>query len=184
MIGYFKKCFSINLNEFEQIGINLEINKVLLIACIAFGIFMILFAIYRNNIRTFVVQLMRHEATSEDKACTLDEIGLSNNKIIIYLISHNSMLTKIVGRLGAPKYSYEEYKALSKKERAELETIDFAVEKFYIYEDQKDRARHINEKYATNKKRMTASIIFLILVYVATVSAMPELLNLINNLLK
>ena len=184
MIENFKKCFSINLNDYENIGINLEINKVLLPAFIMFALLVVLLAIYRDNMRDVVVQLFRHDAIEKEKACTLEELGLSNNRIIPYLLSRDNLLTKVVGRVGKTEYSYEEYKALSKQERREAERIDFSSERFFIREEYIDRARHIKEKYETGKVRLLVGCLFLFLVYIAIAAAMPELLNLINNLLK
>lgn len=184
MIESFKKCFSTNLNDYDYIGINLQINKVLLPIFIIFGLLMVSLAIYRDGIRTFLVQLMRHEALSPEKACTLEEIGLSKSKMIPYLISSNNMLGKIVKRTEAANYSYEEYKALSRKERKNAEKIDFSTEKFFISAEYIDRARHIKEKYEMNKIKLLVGCIFLFLLYVAIAAAMPEVLNMINNALR
>ncbi len=184
MIECFKKCFSINLNDYDNIAINLEINKLLLPAFIVFGVLMVFLAIYRSTMKDMIFQLTRHGACSEENACTLEELGLSKSFMLPYLIKNDTLLSKVVGRAGRTEYSYEEYKSLSKEEKKKFEKIDFAVERFYIREEQADRARHINEKYGTNKKRILVGCIFLTMFYIALSAAMPEILNVINNLLK
>ena len=179
-----KHCFNINLNEYSNIGINLQINKVLLPAFIAFGVLMVLLAVYRKNMRDLVMQLMRHEAYSEDSACTLEDLGLGKSRVILYLLSHSDILKKVVERTDRIKYTYEEYKKLTKAQKKECERIDFSVAKFYIPEESMDRARHVKEKYLFSKTQLIVACVFLVLVYVALAVAMPEILNLINNLLK
>lgn len=179
-----RRCLGINLNDYENIGVNLEINKVVLAAFVVFGVMMVVLSIYRKNMRDIVMQLMRHEAYSEDSACTLEELKLNENRVVTYMLTHSDMLKKIVERVGKPQYTYEEYKALSKEERAESERIDFATAKFYITEAQLDRARHVKEKYVVDKTRLIIACVFLFVVYIALAAAMPEILNVINNLLK
>ena len=184
MVESFKRCFSVNLNSYDQIGINLEINKVLLPVFIVFGLMMLVLTVSRDKMRTLVIQLMRHNALSEETACTLEELGVSENKQIKRLISNSNMIKNVVKRVDAKKYSYEEYKKLSKKERKEAEKIDFVTEKFYINEEQIDRARHIKEKYQLNEVRIIVGVVFLILIYIAIAASMPEILNSTNKLLK
>ena len=179
-----RRCYNINLNDYENIGIDLEINKVLLPAFIVFGILMTLLAIYRKNTRDIVMQLMRHEALSEDSACTLEELGFKAKGVVPYILSHSEILKKVVLRVGEVKYSYDEYKKLTKEQRREVERIDFTEARFYISESEIDRARHIKEKYVVDNKRMIIGAVLLTMVYIALTVAMPEMLNLINNLLK
>ena len=179
-----RRCFSTNLNDYENIGINLEINKVVLGAFVVFGVMMVVLSVYRKNMRDIVIQLMRHEAYSEDSACTLEELKLDGNRVITYILAHSDVLGKIVARVDKTQYTYDEYKALSKKEREESERIDFSTERFYIAESHLDRARHIKEKYVVDKTRLILACVFLFIVYVALAAAMPEILNVINNLLR
>ena len=179
-----KTCLSTNLNDYDNIGINLEINKVVFVTFVLFGVMMVLLSVYRKNMRDLVMQLMRHEAYTEEKACTLEELKLNENRVVTYMLAHSDMLKKIVERVGKPQYTYEEYKALSKEERAESERIDFNDARFYIVESQIDRARHIKEKYVIDKTRLILGCVFLFVVYIAVAAAMPEILNVINNLLE
>ena len=184
MIENFKKCFSINLKDYEMIGIDLQINKAILPGFVVFALLMVVLVVNRNKMRTLIVQLMRHDAVSQEKACTLEELGLANERHVKYLLSGSNMLKRIVKQQGAKTYSYEEFKALSKEEKKKVEKIDFAEARFYICEEQIDRARHIKEKYQMNKWGLIIGLIFLALIYIGLAASMPEILNLINNLLK
>ena len=179
-----RRCYNINLNDYENIGIDLEINKVLLPAFVVFGILMTVLAVYRKNTRDVVMQLKRHEALDEQSACTLGELGLEDNKVIRYILSHSETLKRIVLREGQINYGYEEYKKLTKEQRREAERIDFSEARFYISDSELDRARHIKEKYVVDKTRMIIGAVLLIMIYIALTAAMPEILNLVNNLLK
>lgn len=179
-----KKNFEINLNDYENIGINLQINKVLLIAFIAFTIVAAFLNVFRMNSRLMIVQLFRHGAKSEEEAKTLEELGLNKNFFIKYLLSGSNLLSKTVGRIGEKKYTYDEYVALDKKERRENEMIDFDTERFYIKEEENDRALHISEKYDSTVLRTVITCVFILIVYACISAMMPELLRIINNLLE
>ena len=177
-----KSFFNVNLNEYESIGINLEINKVMLVAIIVFGISIVLFALYRNNIRALMVQMLRHDAISEENAKTLAELGFANSRILAFLLSRDNMLTKLVDRVGRKKYTYDEYMSLTKEEKKQKEEIDFSSAAFFIVPEQLDRARHIKEKYLTSKTKIVLWCVFLTLMYIILATLMPEILTLINNL--
>lgn len=179
-----RKCYEINLNDYENIGVNLQINKVLLIAFLVFAAVTVLLEVYRMNTRTMIVQLIRHEAKTKDGAKTLTELGLENNRVIKYLLSNSSLLSKTVGRIGEKKYTYEEYVALGKEEKAEFEKIDFETEQFYIKDECLDRAMHISEKYDSTTVKAVMTCVFLFVIYMCIASAMPELLRLIDGALK
>lgn len=181
MLDVLKRCFSINLNEYENININLEINKVILLAFCALAIGVVFLNVYRGNIRLCVSQLLRHGATDKDSAKTLTELGLADSKTVKFLLSRDTLLTKTVAALGEKKYTYEEYKALNKSERKTK--IDFTSEAFYIREGKTDRARDILEKYVTSSARTVTSCVLIAIVCICVIACMPGILNVINNLL-
>lgn len=187
MFKVLKECLSINLNEYENININLEINKVILAACGVFIIFIILFDVYRMGIRSMVNQLIRHGAKDEESAKSLKELGLEGTRIIRVIkmmLARDNLLTKVVARSGEKKYSYEEYKALSKEEREENEKIDFSTATFYVKEEQSSLVSGIVEKYGTSVQRTALSCSFVVLMGICLVACMPGILNVLNNILK
>lgn len=184
MFEVLKECFSVNLKDYDKLAINLEINKVILVAFIAFILGDILFNLYRSSIKLTVTQLARHNAKSEDNAKTISEIGLAKNRIVKWMLSRENLLTKIVGRKGEKKYGYEEYKSLSNKERKEICKFDIDTAEFYIREEKSDLAVGIMEKYSTSVKRTIAECVFIAMICVCVIACMPGLLELINNLLR
>lgn len=181
---FFYNCFYINLKDYENIGIDLEINRVLLVAFIALAIGVIFLNIYRKNMRIMVMQLIRHEALTPDNGKMLDDLGLHNNRILKLLLSSDGMLTKIVGRVGEPEYTYEEYIALDKKKKKEKTKIDFNEARFYIRDEKRERADTICEKYDTSTFKIILSCIFIFIAYICILSLMPQILSWINYLLK
>jgi hypothetical protein len=184
MFKVLKECFSSNLNDYDNIGINREINKVILGAVIALIVGVIFLNVYRGNIKLVVTQLTRHKSKSEEDAKTLTELGLDNNRITKWMLSRENLLTKIVGRKGEKKYGYEEYKALTKKERIEAEKFDINTAEFYIREEQRDLAKGAMERYGTSIMHTTMTCVFIAIISVCVIASMPEILDIINNLLR
>ena len=184
MFKIFKEWFSVNLNDYDNIGVNLEINKVIFGAVIALIIGVIFLDLYRANIKLMVTQLTRHNAKNEDDAKTLFSIGLNNNKIIRWLLTKENFLTKIVGRKGEKKFEYEEYKTLSNKERIEAEKFDIETAEFYIREDKSDLAAGVMEKYGASVQSTVMTCVLIAIVSICIIACMPETLEMINNLLR
>lgn len=184
MSEILKKAFEINLNDYENINFNLEINKVVLGASIALIIGIILFNTYRAKIRLVVMQLLRHEAYSEESAKTLAQLKIDKTFILKYLFKGNNILTKIVARVGEKRFTYEEYVALSKEERVKAELIDFEAAAFYIRDDKKEFALSIVDKYNTSITKTLLAILFVVSMCVCIISCMPGILNVLSNLLK
>ena len=65
-----------------------------------------------------------------------------------------------------------------------LEKIDFTSARFYIREESADRAMFITERYVTSVPRTIVSCVFVAIICVCVIACMPEILRLINDLLK
>ena len=181
MLGNIKRTFAINLNDYENIGFSLEINKVIFGACIALIIGVVLLSIQRGSTRLMIMQLTRHGATSEDKAKTLSELGLSDNKILKILLRGHNVLVNTVARVGAVKYDYEAYVAMDKEARKQAEVIDFESAKFYIKEEESDRAAFIVERYTVSLTRTVLSCVLVAIISGCVIACMPSVLSLING---
>lgn len=179
-----RQCYEINLNDYENIGINLPINKVLIPAFFVFVLFTVALSLYRMSTRRMISQLLRHSALSEDSAKSLASLGLGNDRLVKYLLRRDNLLTRVVGRRGENKYTYEEYIVLTKEERRENDAVDFETAEFYISEDMLDRARTIVDKYNYTLGRTVMVCVFVLLIFVCLTALMPEILSLVNNLLK
>jgi hypothetical protein len=183
MIEILKRCFEINLSDYENISFSLEINKVVLGAFIAVIAGVIYLNIYRGAIRLTVSQLTRHGARTEESAKTLSELGLASSRMVKHLLSGHNMLTDTVARAGAEKQDYETYVKMSKEERREAEKINFDDARFYIRESRSDRAAFILERYSTSPIRTAVTCIFFAILCGCIIACMPGILNVINEVL-
>ena len=183
MLDIFKRCFSVNLKDYENIGINLEINIVVLGAFAAVILGVIFLNAYRGNVRLMIKQLTRHGATSEDGAKTLKELGLYDSRMVRRMLAGHNMLTQVVARVGAVKYDYDTYVKMSAEERKEAETIDFDFARFYIKEEETHRAGFIVERYVVSLPRTLVTCAFIAILCGCVIAWMPGILNVVNDLI-
>ena len=209
--NFDKNYLSINLNEYENIGMNLPIVKLLLVVAVAFIVAIIIINYSKSNLYLMVKQLMRHGALGEDSAKTLGELKLSDNRGIKRALAFSSQMRSIVSTVGEEKMSYEEYlekkKALREAKRAEnkggffkrlwaaavgffytrdeilFAEIDFSAARFYIKEEGKNRASKIYNSNDITPIRTAFTCVFVALFFIGLMFAMPEVLNWINSLL-
>jgi hypothetical protein len=184
MFEVLKKCFSINLNEYKYIGVDLEINKIILCTAVVLMACIVVFNTYRANIKLTVSQLVRHKAKDEESAKTLSELGLDTSRAIKKLLGKDNMLTKIVARCGEKKYGYDEYMALSDEEKKECEEFDVTESRFYIREEYSLHATNVIDKYGTSVGRTILSCVLVAIISISLFLSMPGILNVLNNLLK
>ena len=184
MVEVLKKCFATNLNEYNNIGIDFEINKFLVWVSAATMVGIIFLNLYRRNIKLLVSRLFMHKAKSEETAKTLSELGLAESRGIKRMLTGENLLTKIVGRVGESKYSYEEYKALPKKEKVKRTSIDFSSAGFYVRNEHFLLGESVCFKYSTSIVRTVVECVFVVMICTCLIACMPGILNVINNLLK
>ena len=209
--NFDKNYLSINLNEYENIGMNLPIVKLLLVVAVAFIVAIIIINYSKSNLYLMVKQLMRHGALGEDSAKTLGELKLSDKRGIKRALALSSQMRSIVSTVGEEKMSYEEYlekkKALQEAKRAEnkggffkrlwaavvgffytrdeilFAEIDFSAARFYIKEEGKNRASKIYNSNDITPIRTAFTCVLVALFFIGLMFAMPEVLNWINSLL-
>lgn len=180
MFDILKKYFTINLNDYESINFDLEINKVVLVAFAAMIVGVVLLNLYRGSMRLLVMQLTRHGAVSEESAKTLKEIGLADHKTVRRLLTGSNMLTKTVAQADKVECDYETYMKMSKAEREALERVDFATARFYIKDDETHRASFIIERYNTSVMRTAMSCVFVAIICGCVIICMPGILSVID----
>ncbi len=172
----------LNLKDYDNIGIDFYINifffAVAVFICAGFFVF----EHKRKCMRITVKQLLRHKAEREDSAKTLAELGLSSYNIKRALLT-NTRLLKVVKRVGAPEYTYEEYTRLSKEKKIGKEKIDFSTARFYIDEKYKNQARHIYENYNTSIIKNVLLCFLVLLIYGAVAAVSSEIIGYINSAL-
>ena len=181
--AFYEKYFLLNLEDYPNFGISLEINKVMFFLVI--GIIVAAFVINynRNCAQQLVSKLMRHSAFDSDNAKTLGEMRITSFWTK-HLLSSSARIKGIIKRSGEKIYTYDEYIAATKEKGYKEEKIDFETARFYIPEDKRDEATHIHEMKDTT---LIGTILFALLMLalcVCLMFLMPEILPFLNNLLE
>lgn len=178
MLEFLKTCFSINLNEYENIGIDLEINKILAIAFTAFAVGIVLYNAYRRTIITTLSQLIRHGAKGVDTAKTLKELGLDGVNRVRRMLLGDNLLTKMVARVDSDGEKTE-----SEKAEGGYVTVDFTTARFYIKEEKYLFAESMSTRRDSTVINTVIACAFTVIVGICIISCMPCILNMINTLL-
>jgi hypothetical protein len=178
MLNFYKKYFLLNLKDYPNIDVDFPITLALFIFFIGLMAVSVTVNFRRSKIELMVRQLKRHNAESEESAKTLKELRL-DNIIFKLLLAREGQLTKLVKRVGEKNYSYEEYMALSRKERNEK--INFENAKFYLREEGMERSNKIIESHSPTLLNTILLCVFILAIFVCLSLVMPSIMNLIDN---
>lgn len=185
---YIEDYLSVNLADYENIGIDLEISKLLLLVLVGLCISFFVIDWHRGYMLLAMKKLFRHEALDEASAKTLEELGLSRSRSVKWALTHETRLSKIVKWVGKPEYTYEEYVELMKqkrknREKEETERPDLATAKFYICTERLDEAREIEQNYSSSVVKTALFSLMFVIIFVGITLIMPELLSFINSII-
>ncbi len=170
-----------NLKDFENIGVSFYINIFTFCVAVCICIAGVIFEINRGQMNLVIKQLTRHAATDEESSKTLSDLGLKDKKIIKHLLSRRSRLSILVSRVGAPSISYEDYIKMSAAKRKELENFDITTARFYIPEENKERANKVLHTYAFSLPRAILFCLFILLFWALITVFSYEIICLINT---
>ena len=198
MYEFYKKYLSINLADYENIGINLEISKVLLGLLIGIIAASILISWQRNSMMLLIKKLNRHNCTDTESAKTLSELGI-NTIGVRTLIKSSARVGRLIGRVGASEYSYEEYialmKAKKKKDKVadvtkETNTdktlnkkVDYSTARFYLKDSGNEEVKNILDKQRSSVLTTALMCLLLVCIYTIVLFLLPDILELINSVL-
>ena len=184
MLGHiFNNIILLNLNEFDNIGIDFYINLFFFFLALVVIAVAFVYEYSRGVMHLMVKQLIRHEANDKDSAKKLSDLGLHSNRVLKFMLSRNAELRKIVKRLGEPEIDYEGFLKLSAEDRKKVFSIDFETEAFYIREDNKDRAEKIVSSYVFSLPRFIAFAVFVILIWGCVAAFSFEIFSYINSII-
>ncbi|MBR5449275.1 MAG: hypothetical protein IKV43_04720, partial [Clostridia bacterium] len=93
MKEFYTRFFFINTNEYYNLGGDLWINILLLILLPIVLLILISYHLVRNNTFLIVKRLLKRDATSEDNAKKLKDLGLEDRKIIKWMLSGDGQIT-------------------------------------------------------------------------------------------
>lgn len=176
------KYLHINLKDYANIGIDLEINKLLLAFTVGVIIASLAINFNQTGINVTVKKLLRKHATDEASALTLNQLGINTMRIRL-LLSSSGQLKRLVARVGEPTYTYEEFVKLNKEKKYKEEKIDFTAARFYLREESIGRSRHIVEVGHTSMLNTVLFSVLVFAIFVCLSLLMPEILTFINNMI-
>ena len=195
---YINDYLSLNLADYDNIGIDFEISKFLLAVLVGLCISFFVIDWHRGYMLLAVKKLFRHGALDEASAKTLGELGLDRSFSVKWALSHETRLAKIVKRVGEIEYTYEEYIELEKqkkrKNKAKLandgaegaaltqsDKPDFKTARFYLNSNRIDQAREIEQNYSSSVIKTSVFCLMFVIIFVGITLIMPELLSFINS---
>ena len=180
MLDDIKEYLSLNLSDYENIGINFEINKFILLCSIAMCVVAFFISYKRSLLANTVKQLLRHKATDEESAKTLDELGLARSRAIRKAIFTSAQLRRMISIVDERRPTYDEYVAAQKKKK-KLEAADPLSARIYIPAEAMDRAKHVYNTYSSSIPHTLLACVMYIAIAVCLILVMPEILALING---
>lgn len=182
MYTFYKKYFLINLQDYPNIGLDFPIT--IFLACFFFALIVTTLIVNyrRHKMEELIKALTRHGATDETEAKTLGELKL-DNKVFRHLLSREGQITKLVGRVGEVKPTYEEYIEKTKRKEYKDEKIDFSSARFFIRDEGRDRAKRIVEYGNISPLSTALFCLLLVAVFICLSLLMPGILSAINGFL-
>lgn len=202
---FYSKYLTINLSDYDNIGISLQINVIVLAMTAGLCIGCIILHMRQSAIYTLFKKLVRIEAYGKENATTLKSLGLSDKRYRQTLTSRYGRLKQAITVIGERKQTYEEYQASLKsrgKEKPEESTAEegatteaesvsvyendgliSAEASFYVPEDQQDLAAHILERNSTSIIKTVLSCTLILAIGLTLFFTMPLILSALNSAL-
>ena len=175
---FFKHLF-LDFSDYSNIKISFPIGLVTMFLCIALCVMVFLVSYKEATNAKIAVQLLRHEAKSEDTAVSLKKLRL-NEKRYKKALSGTGKLTKMVVRAGYARPTYEEYVSAKNSEKRDFFPPVTDDDKFYIAKDSLDAAELLaNADRSTVVKPIVLSLVILV-VFSLLFIFMPDILNAVN----
>lgn len=182
MKKFIREYIFLDTKNFDGIELDMYPNIML----IALGVLLSLMFIYLHIKRkcTFhlISSLMRREAYGEDSAKSLGELRL-DSPVLRLLLRFDGELRRLVGWVGRPCYSYEEYRELIRTGKLKREKIDFSRAKLYIDPRHTVRAKFVYENYEPSVIKTALCCLLTLMIVSMLVVVSPEILSLVSRIL-
>lgn len=179
---FFKHLF-LDFSDYPNIKISFPIGLVLAFLCIAFCIMVFIISYKEATGTKIVVQLLRHEAKSEDSAVTLTKLRL-NEKRYKRALCAGGKLSRIVLRAGYSRPTYEDYVKAPKNEKDALFAPISDDDKFYIASDEAQAAEIMAANGRSSVLKPIILSVCILLIFSLLFIFMPDILNAVNSWIK
>ena len=173
-----KEFFTLNLADYENIGIDFLLGTFLAVFTVAFIAIAFLFTYSKASTATLLRTLIRREALDESSALTLADLRLCRSFGVKYALS-GTRLQKLLGFVGFEAPSYEDYKDKKKAKEKPCLCPDLKTTRIYIPEESLGEARRVVEERVSY---ITPAVISAIAIaaLVVLIYTLPELVELLN----
>ena len=115
---FYKEVFCLNLKDYPNFGIDLEINKLIFFVVLGLCAASVYFNVIESDIALMLKKLLRIGAVGEENAKTLSDLGLGSHKRIERLISKNiGSVRRVISVIGIRQPTYEDFIAAEKAKR-------------------------------------------------------------------
>lgn len=182
MQKFIDTYINLNLKDYKNIGIDLEITKLLGLIFIGAMVAAVLLNLTKASSATVIKALLRHECKTEDGAKSLTELRISTPFTRHVAFSDYGRLKRLLRRVGEVEYSYDEFVRLQ-KEKKKPASLDRATTKLYIPEERLDEAKRLFDKGSPTVLDSVLICVLLLALYVCLLFIMPSALSFINSLL-
>ena len=182
MRDFVNTYLNLNLKDYRNIAIDLEITKLLGLLFIGVMIAAVLVNLFKQKSSLVIKSLLRYECTSEEKAKTLTELHISSRIAEHIVFSDTGRLRKIIKRVGEVEYSYDEFVKMQ-KEKKKPERPDTKATRLYIPKERLDEAKRIFDKGAPTVLDSVLICVLLAALFVCFVFLMPTLVSFLNSML-
>ncbi len=178
-MSFTKNIFLVNLKDYPNIGIDLQISKLLFYIFVGLIVIAIVVNLRRATINLLIIKLLQEEILSKENAKTLTELDI-NNLGTRLLLSCNCCLSKIV--LIADN-DYTEKESNKKSQIFKRKKINFDEVRFYLNNESLGDAQKIVDVPTPSVINTLLFCILLFGIYICIVLIIPELLTFINNII-
>lgn len=182
LIRFYEKYVEINLKEYPNIGLDLPLGAILLVAFIAVLITTVIINYRRAILHLTVSKLLRYDAIGEENAKNLDALKINKRSVRLSLNS-GGQFAKIIGIKGKQEYTYEEYTTMMKNKTLKEEAVDYRTAELFVKEDSLPLAKRIVDMSSPSVLSTVLMCVLTVAIYVIILLLSPEILTLINNML-
>lgn len=182
LYDFYIRYINLNLKDYPSIGIDLEINKILLVIMVGIIIGTVVINRKRSLMTLTVNKLLRREAVGVDNAKTLSALGI-DTKAVRRMLTGGGQIKTVVKTVGEETLTYEEYLKRSKEKGYKGETVDYSKAGIYLIPESLDTAKRLAASRSHTPLNTLLFCILIFAVFVCLVLLMPEILSVIDTLL-
>ena len=180
--NFYTRFISLNLKDYSAFGIDLEINKLLIIVMLGIIIGTVIINHKRSLMTLATGKLLRHGAIGEDKALPLTRLGIDTPSVRRLLLG-GGQIKSVIGISGREELTYEQYIEKTKDKSYKGEVVDFENCGIYIKQEAVDTATKMAASRSSSPLNTFLFCVLIFASFVCLILLMPEILSTIDKIL-